>query len=190
MTIEKKHVCKCNKEAKTESAGKCSCKADRDYGYYSRLLKQPFDSVEELLEAEAAYYAEIKAKEDRIAAKKADAQKVEDAFKALNQARKTYKEDLTQLTAEYSKALTDIKKAFETGKSDIHSKLAVAEDNYQKALKEFTDKHREGYHLTLKDGDFETTISGSTKVKSNENVDVKDPSQVNLFNIFDLFFGL
>lgn len=189
MINEKKPVCKCNKEAKTESAGKCGCKADHDYSYYSRLLKQPFDSVEELLEAEAAYYAEQKTKEDKAAAKKADAKKVEDAFKALNQARKNYKEDLTQLTKEYSEELTHIKEAFELGKKDIHDKLAAAEDDYAKALKEFTDKHQQ-YHLTLRDGDFETTISGSSKVQSANKPEVKDPSQVNLFNIFDLFFGL
>ena len=162
-------------------------KAERDYGYYSRVLNKPFDSIEELREAEAAYRVEVKAKEDKAAAKKADAQKVEDAFKALNLARKDYKENLTQLTEEYSKALADLKKAFETGKTDIHAQLAAAEENYQKALKEFTDKHPEGYHLTMRDGDFETTISGSGKVQDTKKV---DPNQVNLFNIFDLFFGL
>jgi rRNA maturation endonuclease Nob1 len=68
------------------------------YSYYSNVLNKPFESVDELREAEAKYYAEIKAKEDKAATKKADAKKVEDAFKALNQARKVYKEDLTQLT--------------------------------------------------------------------------------------------
>ena len=156
------------------------------YGFYSRILNKPFDSVKELQEAEAAHFAEIKAKEDKAATKKADAQKVEDAFKAMNAARKDYKEKLAQLGEEYSKALTDLKKAFETGKADIHAKLAAAEDNYSKALKEFTDKY-DSYHFTIKDGDFETTISGSSKVQDTKKV---DPSQVNLYNIFDLFFGL
>lgn len=162
-------------------------KTEREYSYYSRVLNKPFDSIEELREAEAAYRAELKAKEDKTAAKKADAKKVEDAFKALNLARKNYKEDITQLTEEFSKAMTDIKNAFEAGKADIHTKLAAAEDEYAKALKEFTDKHKEGYHITLRDGDFETTISGSSKVQESKKV---DPSQVNLFNLFDLFFGL
>ena len=154
------------------------------YGYYSNLLQKPFDSVEELKEAEAAYYAELKAKEDKAAAKKADAAKVEDAFKALNQARKDYKEKLAQLTAEYSKALVDLKNTFDYGKKAIQDDLAAAEDNYSTTLKEFTDKHQQ-YHLTLKDGDFETTISGS----HNSNTDVKKLDK-DLFNIFDLLFGL
>ena len=160
-------------------------KSDRDYGYYSRVLNKPFDSTEELREAEAAYHAELKAKEDKVAQKKADAQKVDDAFKAMNAARKEYKEKLTQLTKEYSEELTKLKNAFELGKKDIHAKMAAAEEVYQKALKEFTDRY-ETYHLSLKDGDFETTISGS-KTQDTKKV---DPSQVNLFNIFDLFFGL
>lgn len=185
MINEKKHACKCNKEASTEgtvkSNAQCTCKADRDYGYYSRVLNKPFDSIEELREAEAVYYAEIKAKEDKAAAKKADAQKVEEAFRALNLARKNYKEAMAQLTEEYSKALSDIKKAFEAGKSDIQAKLATAEEDYSKALKEFTDKHQQ-YHLTLRDGDFETTISGS----KSQNIKKADSD---LLNIFDLLFN-
>lgn len=160
-----------------------------NFGYYSKVLNKPFDTIKELRDAENAYYAEQKAKADAVALKKADAQKVEDAFKAMNAARKEYKEKLTQLTAEYSEELTNLKKAFELGKKDIHDTMAAAEDTYAKALKEFTDKHQQ-YHLTLKDGDFETTISGSNTKVQGQNKEVKDPSQVNLFNIFDLFFGL
>ena len=160
------------------------------YSYYSNVLNKPFASLPELREAEAAYYAEQKAKEDKIAQKKADAQKVEEAFKAMNAARREYKEKLTQLTKEYSEELATLKKAFELGKKDIQDTLAAAEDNYSKALKEFTSKY-EQYHVTLKDGDFETTISGSTnKTQEAKKPEVKDPSQVNLMNIFDLFFGL
>jgi len=151
-----------------------------EYGYYSKLLKEPFDSLNELTMAEEAYYAKQKAKEDAAAQKKADAQKVEDAFKALNVARKTYKENLTQLTKKYAESLDNIKKAFELGKKDITLKLAEAEDVYQAALKEFTEKYDQ-YHLTLKDGDFETTIEKQT----SENAPVKKP-----VDIFDLLFGL
>lgn len=137
-----------------------------EYLYYSRVLKEPFTSLAELKEAEEAYYARLKAKEDKVTQKKADAKKVEDAFVALNAARKAYKDDLTTLATEYSDALKDLKDAFELGKKDIHAKLAAAEETYKAALKTFTEKYPEGYHLTLKDGDFETTISNKT-VKSD-----------------------
>lgn len=151
-----------------------------EYGYYSKLLKEPFDTIEELQEAEEAYYAKQKAKEDAAAMKKADAQKVDDAFKALNATRKSYKEDLTQLTKEYAESLENLKKAFELGKKDIANKLSEAEKTYQAALKEFTDKHPEGFHLTLRDGDFETTIS-------NHNTSKK--VDADLMSIFDAIFN-
>lgn len=150
-----------------------------EYGYYSKLLKEPFDSLNELTMAEEAYYAKQKAKEDAAAQKKADALKVEDAFKALNAARKTYKENLTQLTKEYAESLDNLKKAFELGKKDITLKLAEAEDVYQAALKEFTEKYDQ-YHLTLKDGDFETTIEKQTS---------EDVTPKKAVDLFDLLFG-
>jgi chromosome segregation ATPase len=142
---------------------------DLGYSFYSRVLNKPFDSVEELAKAEAAYYNELKAKEDKAAQKKADAKKVEDAFKALNAARKAYKEDLTSLTKEYSEELEHLKKAYELGKKDITSKLAKAEEAYLAELNEFTKKY-DNYHMTLKGDDFETTISNqSTSYSKNSS---------------------
>jgi hypothetical protein len=159
----------------------CSEKTTLDYGFYSNVLKKPFERLDDLKKAEEVYYAEQKAKEDKASQKKADAKRVEDAFKALNAARKLYKEDLGQLTKEYAEALDELKKAFDLGKKDIHDALVAAEDNYSKALKTFTDKYPEGYHLTLKDGDFETTISGSSKTSKSTD-DYTD--------IFRVLFGL
>ena len=173
-----------NNKTNKKCAGSCShvdSKETLDYGFYSRVLQKPFERLEDLKKAEEVYFAEQKAKEDKAAQKKADAQKVEDAFKALNAARREYKEELTQLTAEYAEALENLKKAYELGKKDIHAKLAEAEDNFEKAHKEFTAAHPEGYHLTLRDGDFETTISGS----SSENL----TKSVSAHDIWNLLFG-
>lgn len=159
-------------------------KDERAYSYYSRVLNEPFDSIEELKEAEEAYYAKLQAKEAKAAQKKSDANRVEDAFKALNAARKTYKEEITTLTQNYSDELAVLKKAFELGKADIHDKLAKAEAAYSDALKAFTEKYPEGYHLTLKDGDFETTIS-STSTTSHADKYIDKP-----FNLFEYLFSL
>jgi benzoyl-CoA reductase/2-hydroxyglutaryl-CoA dehydratase subunit BcrC/BadD/HgdB len=165
-------------------------KPEIDYGFYSRVLKQPFDSLEDLALAEEAHYAEQKAKEDKAAQKKADAKKVEDAFKALNAARKAYKEDLTQLTKEYSEEFENLKKAYELGKKNIHNTLATAEDAYSQALKEFTDKY-ENYHICLKDGDFETTISGGScdDVYCANTEKQSNTTATRLDNLLDLVFG-
>ncbi len=150
------------------------------YSFYSRVLNKPFDSVAELKVAEQAHFEQIRAKEDKAATKKADALKVEAAFKAMNAARKTYKEALTALTATYSENLTKLKAGFETERAVCQAELAKAEAAYSTALKAFTDKYPEGYHLTLKDGDFETTIESKNTAKANPNV----------FDIFDLFFNI
>ena len=193
--MEKTNKTNCNCKSHADTSCTCSHvdakdpkKADIGYGYYSKVLNKPFDSIEELKTAEAGYYNAQKLKEDAAAQKKADAQKVEDAFKALNAARKEYKEKLTQLTGEYAEALENLKKAFELGKKDIHEALATAEENYSKALKEFTAKY-DTYHLSLKDGDFETTISGSTKT-NNVNTTKETPKTKDIFDIFNIMFNL
>ena len=143
------------------------------YAFYSKVLNTPFDSVDELMAAEDKYFAAEKAKADAAAAKKADATKVEAAFKEMNAARKSYKEDMKNIVEAYSVDLHELKCEFEDAKKVVADRLATAEHNYEAALKEFTDKHPEGFHLTLKDGDFETTISSETKKDPNENT-VKD----------------
>ncbi len=166
-------------------AKQCTEKTELDYGFYSNVLKKPFERLEDLKKAEYVYFAEQKAKEDKTAQKKADAKKVEDAFKALNAARKVYKEDLTQLTKEYAESLDNLKKAFELGKKDITLKLTTAEENFDGELKKFADTYGQ-YHFTLKGDDFETTISGSTKTNT-----AKEASKAagNIFDIFDSFFN-
>lgn len=137
------------------------------YAYYSLVLEEPFSSLEELAEAEEAHFAKLKAKEDKAAEKKADAKKVEDAFKALNAARKHYKEQLATITENYSRDLKELKEAFVEAKEIVEKNLAFAEGAYSDALKAFGEKYPEGYHLTLKDGDFETTISQETGSSKN-----------------------
>lgn len=173
-----------NKKNASQASVNIGAKEDaRDYSYYSRVLKKPFDSIGELKKAEAVYYAELKAKEDKAAAKKADAQKVEEAFKALNTTRRVYKESLIKLTEKYSDDLKKLKETFEADKKELTDILAQAEESYSVALKTFTERYPEGYHLTLKDGDFETTISGASKVG-------KASCTNKPFDFFDWFFSL
>jgi chromosome segregation ATPase len=163
MTTENKNYKKTNR---------AYTKATRDYGYYSKVLKKPFDSIEELRLAEAEYTAQVKAKEDKAATKKADALKVEESFKALNQARKDYKDNLLKLTSMYQEDLQKLKSGFESDKARVEAALSDAENTYAATLKNFTDKYPEGYHITLKDGDFETTISSKTETVK-DSVDTK-----------------
>lgn len=134
-----------------------------NFSYYSNVLQKPFASLSELKAAEAKYFEAQRAKEDKAATKKADAKKVEDAFIALNAARKEYKTALADAAEAYSKKLVALKETFDKERDEIKTALADAEKNYSDTLKAFTEKYPEGYHLTLKDGDFETTISSRTQ---------------------------
>jgi seryl-tRNA synthetase len=163
-------------------------KKEQNYMYYSKVLNAPFESLEALRAAEDEHYVKLKAKEDKAAEKKADASAVEEAFKALNAARKTYKEDINELTKVYSQGLADLKEKFESSRKAIKENLAKAEDDYSKALKAFIDKYPEGYHLTLKDGDFETTISGQTSGSNKATLKTGSAKPVDLFDLFFSWF--
>lgn len=155
----------------------------QNYGYYSKVLNKPFDSLNELRAAEEAYYAQIRAKEDKASAKKSDAQRVEAAFKELNAARKAYREKLLAVTETYRENLQKLKAGFESEKAACQAELAKAETAYSTALKTFTDKYPEGYHLTLKDGDFEAVIDNRASTN-------KAGLHAGMFDLFDLFFGM
>ena len=153
-------------------------KNDVEYGYYSKLLNKPFDTVEELRAAEEELRAAEKEKEEKAKAKKAEATKVEEAFKQLNEAKKLYNAEMMEAKKAYAKAIADAKDVLHTSIEEADKKLEVAQDNYSAALKEFTDKHPEGYHVTLKDGDNVTTIS---------RIGTTDPF-VSFNKLFDSFF--
>lgn len=160
-----------------------------DCMFYSKVLKEPFNSIEELMEAEEAHYAKLKAKEDKAAEKKADATKVEEAFKKLNAARKAYKDNLNEATQIYSKGLLELKEGYEKTCKTIKDTFAAAEADYKNALKAFTDKYPEGYHLTLKDGDFETTISSQTSGTNKATINRSAFDSKRISDIFDFIFN-
>ena len=134
---------------------------DQDYGYYSKRLNKVFDTLDALRAEEAA---DIKLKEEKAAAaneKKKSAEAVENAYKALNAAKREYKQDLNALVTAHAKELAALQEAFNKNKEILVNKLSEAETKYQNELKNFTEKHPEGFHITLKDGDYETSISSS-----------------------------
>lgn len=157
-------------------------KTDTDYGYYSKILGKPFDSIEELKDAEAAFLAKQKAKNENAMLKKQDANKVEKAFKAFNLAKSNFNEELLAAKTAYAKIVADAEQALHKSIAEADTKLDEAQKAYSEALKEFTDKHPEGYHVTLKDGDNVTTIS--------RNVDKRFLNPFDIFNkCFDEVFN-
>jgi regulator of protease activity HflC (stomatin/prohibitin superfamily) len=95
-------------------------------------------------------------------AKKADAAKVEQAFKDRNAARRDYNAKVVEARKAYNSALATAKEAFNNAVAEATNAKDKAEEAYNVALNEFTQKHPEGYHMTLKDGDNVMTISNSS----------------------------
>lgn len=176
------------KIANVESVEANETAQTEDFGYWSKLLSQPFDTLAELVAAENARRAEDEAKAKAKETRKADAEVVEQAFKALNAIRKAYKERMTALVAEYNEQLLALKSSFTSDANELKATLAEAEDTYAEALRCFTEKY-DSYHLTLKDGDFETTISNQTGGTIKTVSDVDNLLQGSIFRALSSLFA-
>lgn len=140
-------------------------KEDYEFGYYSKILNKPFDSLDELKAAEDEFNKAEEEKKAKSLAKKEDAQKVEEAFKNLNSVKQSYNEERAKILSEYYEALKSAKEEYNNKLDAISQKVDEAEKVYDNALKEFNDAHPEGFHITLKDGD--NVVSMSRKVSDN-----------------------
>lgn len=130
--------------------------------FYSEVTKKLYESEEELKIAEKAVADEETKKVEAAKAKKADAQKVEEAFKANNEAKREYNAKVVAARKTYNESVAAAKKSFDEAISDAVNLKNSAEESYDKILKDFIAKHPEGYHLTLKDGDNVVTLSSQT----------------------------
>lgn len=126
---------------------------DTSYGFYSKLLNKPFDTLDELKAAEAKVEEEKKAKELKEEARKSDAELVQKAFDAKVAAKKEFNEEVKKLVDEYQKQVDEVNKTFRETYSKLVDKKNVADEVYDKVFAEFEKKHPEGYHLTLHNGD-------------------------------------
>lgn len=131
----------------------------KNYSYYSNVLQKPFDTLDKLSAAEKAYFDDKKKKEDAAAEKKSDAKIVEECYKNLNTAKAKYNVDVDDAAKECAKIIADARLACNEKITKAEELVNIAETAYTEAIKEFTAKHPEGYHVTLRDGDHVTTIS-------------------------------
>lgn len=150
--------------------------------FYSEKLNKLFETEKELIAAEKELADKEAKKAEAAKEKKAEALKVEEAFKARNAARRTYNDRIVEAKKVYNTILEEAKKAFNDAVTAATKEKDAAEKIYDAALKEFTTKHPEGYHMTLKDGDNVVTISSQGEAISNI---AKEYNQ-----LLDLIFGL
>lgn len=152
--------------------------------FYSDLTKKIYKTAEELEAAEAELKKAEEEKTNKAAARKKDASKVEDAFKLRNQARRDYNKQIVKLRKEYGEALAKIKEEFNKGVDEANKIKNEAEEVYDAALKEFTGKYPEGFHLTLKANGAEENIEFQAK----EFFDPFD-TEKNILTILDKFLN-
>lgn len=129
--------------------------------FYSEKLKKLFDTEKDLVAAEKVVDEENEKKKLASEQKKEEANKVEDAFKARNAARREYNTKLVEARKIYNDAIIAAKRAFNETLTSATEAKDKAEEAYNVALKEFTAKY-ESYHMTLKDGDNVVTISNAS----------------------------
>lgn len=134
--------------------------------FYSEVTKKLYESEEELNIAEKAVADENAKKAEAAQAKKADALKVEEAFKANNDAKREYNAKVIAARKMYNETVAAAKKTFDEAVADATKVKDAAEKTYDNALKEFTSKH-DSYHMTLRDGDNVVTISNQTDAFTN-----------------------
>jgi hypothetical protein len=156
--------------------------------FYSETLDKIFDTEKALLDAEAAAKKAALEKEKKAAEKKEEAKLVEDAFKLRNAAKREFNSTIMARRKKYAEDLALLKAAFDADIEAASKKLADAETGYDATLKAFIDKHPEGYHMTLKDGDHVCTLSSANSVNNLKDKEIYKELLTN--NWFDDFFNL
>jgi hypothetical protein len=129
-----------------------------EYGFYSKKLQKPFDTLEELLVAEETAELEARKKAEAAAAKKADATKVEEAFKKVNEAKKIMNETIDEASKAYAEEMKTAKDKYIATVDQAEQAYLAAEKEYKERLSEFSKAHG-NFHMTLKDGDVVSTVS-------------------------------
>lgn len=138
------------------------------YGFYSNVLKKPFNTLEELKAEEKAYYEVEAKKEQEALTRKQDAKQVNDAFCALNAEKKAYNKAILDARKTYNSDLYEAKTKYNETVNKAVSALDAAQKIYDEALADFIKKNPNGYHLTLKGGDNVTAIRSEMNQASND----------------------
>ena len=80
------------------------------YGYYSKVLNKPFDTVEELCKAEDEFKLAEKKKQEELEVKRAEASKVEKAIDAYEEGKVVCDNAIAEAYKEYKEKVTKAEK--------------------------------------------------------------------------------
>lgn len=138
------------------------------YGYYSNLLKKPFDSLDELKKAEDDYNQAHKAELEKAEARKTEAKKVEEALKAQAEASAQARVDKRKAYKEYLSKCDEARAAYLEACDKANETANIAYKDYQEKLKGFCDKYG-SFHTTM------NFVSGPTSCSITTDQDTDNP---------------
>lgn len=93
-----------------------------DYGFYSKLLNKPFDTLDELKKAEQEFKYEEAKKQEAIDTKKELAKKVEDSYKTYIEVLNESREELKKVQEELDKKVSDSYNEYVEAKNEFIEK--------------------------------------------------------------------
>lgn len=131
--------------------------------YFSETLNKYFDTEVECVKAEKQHELEEAKKADLKVAVRKEAEVVNQAFAARNEARKAYNEKATEAYKTYLEAIKKAREEYENSIQDVKTAKRTAEAEFDKKYREFDKNHPEGYRLVLKDGDDVLTVEQDKK---------------------------
>lgn len=141
------------------------------YKVYSVVLNTPFDSVEELIAAEEKVRKAEEAKKALSDQRKADAEKVKEAYLACKASKKAYNKNLIELRKEYNDAVQLAKSRYNKDVEDLAATVNKATEDYNNLLAEFNKKYPGGFHLTLKETDDGVEVKVEERKETEDSVD-------------------
>ena len=161
------------------------------YQYYSRKLGKVFDNLTDLEREELEADKKAAEKEAAAKARKNEAKAVEYAYKTLNATRRAYRVGKEKAAQVYAQEFEAARKKYNDSIIQLSKDLQEAEAAYKKQLVAFNANHPEGFHITLKDDDYETTITSNcdtaTNTATKSNQSKQDADWVS--EIFTKLFG-
>lgn len=111
--FKKEHCDTCNSTKHSEEAV--------DYGYYSKVLNKPFDSITEMRAEEKKYQDAQREKEELANKKRTRAKEVEDAYNASMEVRKEAKKLIDDAKTKASEMIAEVDKKYEDLKNKFIS---------------------------------------------------------------------
>lgn len=118
-----------------------------EYGFYSKLLNKPFDTLEALKKAEEAKRSEDSEKQKLAEVKKARAEEVEVAYK------------------NYLDARAKAKKIIDEARKEASEVIKNSEENYYKLRDKFIEDYK-SYHVSYYNDNGNESVSVSDLVDS------------------------